>query len=412
MVKPGGAPADTGEWDVAIIGGGPAGLMAAEAAARAGARVAVFERMASPGRKFLLAGKGGLNLTHAEALERFHSRFDQPGLRPLLEDFPPQAIRAWAAELGIPTIAGSSARVFPEDYKSAPLLRRWLARLRAEGVVLKARHRWCGGLDPGHLRFETPAGTITLQARAMVLALGGASWPQLGSDGAWVAGMQEQGVPIAALTASNCGVEVPWSEFLRNHHAGAPLKSIAARVNGGSRRKGECILSEYGLEGGLIYALGAELRAALGPCRESVPLHLDLAPDVEQMRLAAALARPRGKRTLASHLQRQAGLAGVKVALLHELLPRAALLDPARLAAGIKDLPVPVRGTRPLSEAISTAGGVRFQGLNEGLMLSGHPGVFCAGEMLDWDAPTGGYLLSACLASGRWAGRHAAAWLA
>jgi len=410
VVKPDGAPTDTAEWDVAVIGGGPAGLMAAEAAARAGARVALFERMASPGRKFLLAGKGGLNLTHAEALERFHSRFDQPDLRPALDDFPPEAIRAWAAELGIPTITGSSARVFPVDYKSAPLLRRWLTRLRSEGVVLKMRHRWCGGLDPGDLRFETPAGTITLQARAMVLALGGASWPQLGSDGAWVAGMEGQGVSVAALAASNCGVEVLWSEFLRGHHAGAPLKSIVAWVDGGSRRKGECIVSEYGLEGGLIYALGAELRTALAS-GEIVSLHLDLAPDVKQARLAEALARPRGKRTLASHLQRQAGLAGVKVALLHELLPREALTDTARLAAGIKDLLVSVRGTRPVSEAISTAGGIRFEGLDEGLMLSARPGVFCAGEMLDWDAPTGGYLLSACLASGRWAGRHAAAWL-
>lgn len=411
MLKSDGAGADTGQWDVGVVGGGPAGLMAAEAAAEAGARVVVFERMASAGRKFLLAGKGGLNLTHAEALERFHSRFDQPRLQPVLDDFPPRAIRAWAADLGIPTITGSSSRVFPEDYKSAPLLRRWLVRLRSLGVVVKVRHRWCGGLEPGHLQFETPSGVVTVQTRAMVLALGGAGWPQLGSDGTWVAGMEGQGVSISARAASNCGIEVPWSEFLRAHHAGAPLKSVMAWVDGGARRKGESILSEYGLEGGLIYALGAELRAALG-CRETVALHLDLAPDVEQAQLARALAKPRGKRTLASHLQRQAGLAGVKVALLHELLPREAMQDPVRLAAGIKDLSVSVSGTRPVSEAISTAGGVRFEGLDEGLMLSSRPGVFCAGEMLDWDAPTGGYLLSACLASGRWAGRHAAAWRA
>lgn len=400
---------DAAGCDIAIIGGGPAGLMAAEAACAAGARVAVFERMPSPGRKFLLAGKGGLNLTHAEALDHFHARFDQARLRAVVDDFPPQAIRDWAAELGIPTVTGSSSRVFPQDYKSAPLLRRWLARLKGQGVALHVRHRWCGGLNPAQIEFATPDGQRIFHAKAMVLALGGASWPRLGSDGAWVKAACAEGVPIAPLLASNCGVEVAWSEFLRSHHAGAPLKSIVAWVEGGTPRKGECVVTEHGLEGGLIYALGAELRDGLARGGGAV-LYVDLAPDLVQERLTEALARPKGKRSLATHLKRQVGLAGLKVALLHEFTPRETLCDPARLAARIKALPMTVTGTRPLEEAISTAGGIRFDGLDEGLMLKTHPGVFCAGEMLDWDAPTGGYLLSASLATGRWVGRHAAGW--
>lgn len=396
-------------FDVAVIGGGPAGLMAAEAASAAGHRVAVFERMASVGRKFLLAGKGGLNLTHAEPFARFGTRFDERRLAPLLADFPPTAIRDWAAGLGIPTIIGSSSRVFPEDYKSAPLLRRWLARLRARGVTLHMRHHWEGSLDPAALTFATPTGPRVIKAKAMVLALGGASWPHLGSDGAWMDVMQRQGLPVTALHASNCGVEVAWSEFLKTRHAGEPVKSVRAWVIPGAARKGECVLTTHGLEGGLIYALGAEMRAALQ--REgTVQLHLDLAPDLSAERLAAALASPRGKRTLATHLKRHAGLGGVKVALLHECLSREMLAVPARLAAAIKDLPLTVTGTRPIAEAISTAGGLRFDALDEGLMLTACPGVFCAGEMLDWDVPTGGYLLSACLAGGRWAGRSAADW--
>lgn len=393
---------------MAVIGGGPAGLMAAEAARESGADVVLFDRMASVGRKFLLAGKGGLNLTHAEPRERFLARYDAPEVRALVARFDADAIRRWAAELGVATVMGSSSRVFPADYKAAPLLRRWLRRLRAMGVRLAMHHHW-RGWDGDALVFDTPAGAQRIAARATVFALGGASWPRLGADGGWTTAFAAAGIPITALAPSNCGIEVRWSAHLRERFAGSPLKSVQAWVGRAPALAGECVVTDYGLEGGLVYAWSAALREALA--RDDVAvLSLDLAPGIPLRTLADALARPRGSRTLATHLKRKAHLEGLKVALLHEVLSRDVIHDPVRLAEGIKALPLRCHAVRPLAEAISTAGGVRFDALDAHLMVRARPGVFVAGEMLDWEAPTGGYLLTACFATGRAAGQGAAAW--
>jgi uncharacterized flavoprotein (TIGR03862 family) len=404
-----GAPA------VAVVGGGPAGLMAAERLLEAGCRVDLFDAMPSVGRKFLLAGKGGLNLTHGEPFEPFVGRYREraAALRPLLAAFGADALRAWALALGVETFVGSSGRVFPADFKAAPLLRAWLHRLRAQGLRLHMRHRWQGWAPDGSLRFDAPGGERRVLAEATVLALGGASWPHLGSDGSWVPWLHDAGVPLRPLVAANCGFERPWSEHLRRHHAGAPLKAVAlAWVEADGRRivqRGECIVSDYGLEGGLVYAASAALREAIARDGRAT-CWLDLLPSRSEAEVAQAIAHPRGRRSLASHLKSRLGLAGVRAALLHELLPRERLADPARLAAAIKALPVELLAPRPVAEAISSAGGVPLEALDDGLMLRARPGVFCAGEMLDWEAPTGGYLLTACLATGRWAGRAAAGW--
>lgn len=401
---------------VVVIGGGPAGLMAAAAASASGARVRVFEAMPSAGRKFLIAGKGGLNLTHAEAFDRFLTRYqhDRDILEPYLREFDPEAIRAWAATLGIDTFVGSSGRVFPAGMKAAPLLRAWLRRLRADGVEFHMRHRWQGWDDSGALRFDTPVGAVTANADGVVLALGGASWPQLGADGAWVAPLQAHGIGIAPFKPANCGFETDWTPHLRERYAGQPVKSVvmslASTVDGrGYRQAGEFIVTANGIEGGAVYALSAPLREQIAHAGEAI-VHIDLTPGRELARLAEELARPRGRRTMASHLQRRAGIAGVKSGLLHEVLSAETWTDPQALAAAIKALPLRLTGTRPLAEAISTAGGVRFSALAPELMLTQLPGVFCAGEMLDWEAPTGGYLLTACLATGRAAGAAASAW--
>ena len=395
----------------AVIGGGPAGLMAAQVLAQAGLRVSVFDAMPSVGRKFLLAGKGGLNLTHSEALpafvRRYGARATQVGT--WLEALSPQALREWAATLGIQTFVGSSGRVFPCDLKAAPLLRAWLHRLRESGVVFHMRHRWLGWDDAGALHFATPVGERSVQARACVLALGGASWPRLGSDGAWWPWLQAAGIDLAPLRPANCGFELAWSEHLRQHFAGAPIKPVALRFEAFDRQ-GEFVLSDYGIEGSLVYAASSLLRDAIerdGQAR----LTLDLLPGFDAARVAREVAHPRGSRSLSSHLKSRLGLAGAKMALLHELLPREALADPVRLAAAIKALPLTVTAPRPIAEAISSAGGVRLEALDEGLMLRRRPGTFCAGEMLDWEAPTGGYLLQASMASGLVAGRGAARWL-
>lgn len=404
---------------VAVIGGGPAGLMAAEVLAQGGARVDLFDAMPSVGRKFLLAGRGGLNLTHSEPTSHMLRRFGARGaaLRASIEAFDGPAVRAWAAGLGIETFVGTSGRVFPSDMKAAPLLRAWLHRLRAGGVRIHARHRWTGWSDQGALRFETPQGIVTHSAQATVLALGGASWPRLGSDGAWVPRLQERGVAVAPLLPANCGFDVAptapgrggWSDFLRERHAGQPVKPVAARF-GGERQQGEFVLTDTGVEGSLVYAFSAPLRDAIAQHGQATWL-LDLLPQHSEAQVLEATRHPRGPRSLATHLKSRLGLHGLKMALLHELLTPEQLQDPVQLAEAIKALPLPLVRARPVEEAISTAGGVTFEALDGDGMLQALPGVFCAGEMLDWEAPTGGYLLTASMATGRAAAQGALRWL-
>ena len=398
---------------IAIVGGGPAGLMAAEALAEAGVAVHLYDAMPSVGRKFLLAGKGGLNLTHSEALPVFVQRYGEraAAVAPWLDAFGPDAARAWAAGLGIDTFVGTSGRVFPTDLKAAPLLRTWLHRLRERGVHFHMRHRWLGfsGND-GALRFATPQGEVSVQPRATVLALGGASWPQLGSNGAWVPWLQEAGAQVAPLVPANCGFEVAWSDHLRERFAGAPIKPVVLRFGDAFDKRGEFVLSDYGIEGSLVYAASAVLRDAIARDGQAT-VTLDLLPDHDDARVLREVAHPRGARSLSSHLKSRLGLAGVKAALLHEVLPREAMADAARIAAAIKALPLVLTAPRPIAEAISSAGGVTLESLDDHLMLRARPGVFCAGEMLDWEAPTGGYLLQAAMASGRVAGAGAARWL-
>jgi len=401
---------------VAVVGGGPAGLMAAEVLSTAGLRVDVFDAMPSVGRKFLLAGRGGLNLTHAEAPERFFSRYGarRDEVQKWLEEFGPQQLRDWALKLGIETFVGSSGRVFPREMKAAPLLRAWLHRLRAAGVVFHARHRWQGWGANGALRFATPGGESSVGVDATVLALGGGSWARLGSDGAWVPLLAACGVTVQALRPANCGFDVAWSDHLRQRFAGTPVKAVSASfvAPDGSRvtRDGELLITAHGVEGSLIYALSAPLRDCI-EATGSATLLLDLAPGREPQRLANDLSQARGRDSLSNHLRRRAGIAGVKSALLHEVAEAADLSTPQRLAALIKALPLRLIAPRPLDEAISSAGGVDFAALDGNLMLRGLPGVFCAGEMLDWEAPTGGYLLTACFASGRAAAQGLLSWL-
>ena len=402
--------------NISIIGGGPAGLMAAETACAAGAQVDLYDAMPSVGRKFLLAGKGGLNLTHSEPFDKFLSRYGErrAQIAPLLTSFGPDALKAWARGLGIETFVGSSGRVFPKDLMAAPLLRSWLRRLRKSGVQFHVRHRWAGWDEQGSLLFSTPDGQRAVQADAVVLALGGGSWPKLGSDASWVPLLANRGIQVAPLQPANCGFNVGWSEHFRIKFAGHPVKSVAVviRSDAGSEswHPGECIITESGVEGGVVYTVSASLRNEI-LAKGSATLRLDLAPDRESSRLAHDLARPRGKRTIATHLQRQAHIAGVKAGLLREVVSKEDFSDPVRLAAAIKSLPLKLVAPRPLEEAISTAGGVPFDALDERLMILSLPGVFCAGEMLDWEAPTGGYLLTACFATGRTAGAGAVLWL-
>ena len=401
---------------LAIVGAGPAGLMAAEAAAGAGIRVDIYEHMSSPGRKLLMAGRGGLNLTHDEPLESFLARYGtrRREIGRLLAGFGPSEQREWVEALGIATFVGSSGRVFPRAMKAAPLLRAWLHRLSALGVQLHTRHRWLGWDDQGRARLRSPAGEQVIDCDALLLAAGGGSWRRLGSDAGWCEPLCARGVALAPLRPANCGFDATWSEHFRSRAAGQPLKPIALSVSDDRghtlREPGECVVTETGIEGGVVYTLSAVLRDAIER-HGRVTVQLDLAPDRKPVWLAASLARARGKRSLAEHLRRRAGIDGVKRLLLYECLPAAVLQDAAMLAAGIKSLPLTLLAARPLDEAISSAGGVPFEALDEHLMLRALPGVFCAGEMLDWEAPTGGYLLTACLASGRVAGRGAAAWL-
>lgn len=406
---------------IAVIGGGPAGLMAAETLATAGARVDLYDAMPSVGRKFLLAGRGGLNLTHGEPLPAFLSRYREhaPWVASWLADFGPQALRDWAQGLRVDTFVGTSGRVFPAAMKAAPLLRAWLHRLRGQGVRIHARHHWTGWDESGRLRFSTPAGETRVKADAVILALGGGSWSRLGSDGAWAPMLAEKGVDVAPLRPANCGFRADWSAHFQERYAGEPLKSVAACVrettsaDAGANaplRRGEIMLTRDGLEGGLVYALSPDLRQALDRTGEAV-LAIDLLPDRDAAWVAGQVMYPRGAKSLSSHLRSRLNLHGAKTGLLRECLGRDDYADPVRLAAAIKRLPVRLTGMRPMDEAISTAGGVRPQAMDERLMLLALPGVFCAGEMLDWDAPTGGYLLTACFAGGRAAAKGALAWL-
>ena len=396
--------------ECAIVGGGPAGLMAAETLASAGIAVDLYDSMPSVGRKFLLAGRSGLNITHTESIERFAARFADRSaqVQPWLDTMRPDALRAWVHALGIATFVGTSGRVFPVGMKAAPLLRAWLARLRRLGVRVHVRHRFLGW-DDGALVFSAPAGPVRVIGRATVLALGGGSWARLGSDGAWVARLEAAGVPVAPLVPANCGFERCWSAHFQARFAGSPVKSIAAWLEGHAPpRRGEFVITRYGIEGSLVYGLARALREAI-LSRGSALLYLDLVPDVPLDRLAEKLERQRPGLSLANRL-RAIGVQGVKAALVREVCLTVPGGNRA-FAALLKALPLSVNAPRPLDEAISSAGGVRFAALDETLMLRALPGVFCAGEMIDWEAPTGGYLLTACLASGRVAGEGAAAWL-
>ncbi|MEO7888254.1 MAG: TIGR03862 family flavoprotein [Polaromonas sp.] len=446
-----------GPLRIAVIGGGPAGLMAAEVLAGAGAavQIEVYDAMPSVGRKFLLAGIGGLNLTHSEAPEAFLSRYGERAaqLQPLLATFGPTQLRSWAEALGVETFVGSSGRVFPKDMKAAPLLRAWLHRLRVAGVRFSMRHRWLGWADDGALKFSTSAGEVQVQTDAVVLALGGGSWARLGSDGAWAPLLASRGAAVAPLQPSNCGFDMAaqpdspaqleaaaaepgetrreflqeiigkntgkgpqakagWTEHFSSRFAGQPFKSVAIHFTDSRgrsfSRKGEFIATATGVEGSLVYAASSLLRDEIA-AHGSATFMLDLLPDKSPEQVLVEVRHPRGSRSLSSHLKSRLNLDGIKAAMLYELLSKDAIADPVRLAAGIKALPVRVTAARPLDEAISTAGGVMFEGMSGQLQLQPLNGVsqpvFCAGEMLDWEAPTGGYLLTACFASGRAAGQ-------
>ena len=398
---------------VAIIGGGPAGLMAAEVLSQAGIKVDLYDGMPSVGRKFLLAGVGGMNITHSEPYPAFLSRYAERSgnVAPLLRSFGADDLCEWIHGLGIETFIGSSGRVFPTDMKAAPLLRAWLKRLRESGVTIHTRHRWLGWDIAGNIRIARPEGEIALNPDAVLLALGGASWSRLGSDGAWWPLLAERGVDLQTLQAANCGFEVAgWSELLRSKFAGAPLKNIGIGMNGQTPRLGECVITDNGVEGSLIYALSAQIREEINQQGSSTVL-IDLLPGKVSPAVQKALEKPRGSRSMSKHLHSQLGIDGVKAALLRELAPREAFDDPAQLSQIVKALPLTLIKARPLDEAISTAGGVTFEAMDQRLMLKQLPGVFCAGEMLDWEAPTGGYLLTACFASGKAAGLGALEWL-
>jgi uncharacterized flavoprotein (TIGR03862 family) len=394
---------------VAVIGGGPAGLMAAEVLSAQGAQVDLYDAMPSVGRKFLLAGRGGLNLTHSEPLELFLTRFGErrEALEPMLRAFGPEALRAWAQGLGIETFVGTSGRVFPTDMKAAPLLRAWLQRLRQAGVRFHMRHRWLGWPDAASqataLHFASPSGEVEFQADAVVLALGGASWSRLGSDGAWVPWLAQRGLEIAPLAPANCGFDLGWTPHFAERFAGQPFKSVALAFTDSRgqhfARRGEFVATATGIEGSLVYAAAALLRDEIA-AHGSATVLLDLLPDRSADQVLAAVRHPRGARSLSSHLKSRLGLDGIKAGVLHEVLGREEMHVPETLARVIKAVPLRLTAPRPVDEAISTAGGVRFETLDTDLMGRALPGVFCAGEMLDWEAPTGGYLLTAAMASG------------
>ncbi|NWK79371.1 TIGR03862 family flavoprotein [Aquitalea sp. LB_tupeE] len=402
---------------VAIIGGGPSGLMAAEVLSRSGVTVTVYDAMPSVGRKFLLAGVGGMNITHSEAKADFLGRYREREneVAAWLQDFDADKLREWVHGLGVETFVGSSGKVFPREMKAAPLLRAWLTRLREAGVQFRVRHRWLGWSAQGALRFATPDGELEAGHDAVLLALGGGSWKKLGSDGSWLPLLAERGVAVRDLLPANCGFDCNWSSHFADKFAGQPLKSVLLEFTDLAghtvRKTGECVVTRHGVEGNLIYAFSAPIRDSL-LANGSATVYLDLLPQKSAEQVAAEVKHPRGSRSLSSHLQSRLNLKGVRAGLLRECLSKEAFNDMQQLAAGIKRLPLTMYATRPIDEAISTAGGVRLEALDPGLMLKDMPGVFCAGEMLDWEAPTGGYLLTACLASGRAAGQGMLDWLA
>ena len=434
---------------VAVIGAGPAGLMAAETLIKQGVSVHVYEAKPSVGRKFLMAGRGGLNITHSEPTERFQARYGArtKQMSALLKDFDADALRDWVHGLGIDTFVGTSGRVFPQEMKAAPLLRAWLHRLREQGVEFSMRHRWLGWRSQGDLevkatlftptptpapaptsdtplhassrlmaplRFDTPTGEVLVHTDATILALGGGSWAKLGSDGAWIPWLEAAGVPVTPLLPSNGGFETSWSQHFIDQCAGEPIKTAAFTLDCADSTnkalRGECMVTEHGLEGGVIYAMSAQLRDQIIRHGQAT-LYLDLLPDHEPARVLAEVMHPRGTRSMSSHLKSRLGLHGVRAALLRECLSAETFKDPGKLAAGIKALPIVLNACRPIDEAISTAGGVQFEGLTQGLMSKKIHGLFCAGEMLDWEAPTGGYLLNGVMASGQAAAVGVLTWL-
>jgi hypothetical protein len=398
--------------DVAVIGAGPAGLMAAEVLAQGGAGVTVYDAMPSAGRKFLMAGRGGLNLTHSEPFPAFLARYREaaPRLEPAISAFPPQALREWSEALGQPTFVGSSGRVFPESFKASPLLRAWLRRLDSQGMRFAFRHRWNGWDSQGRLRFQTPDGERLVEARATVLALGGASWPRLGSDGTWADVLSAKGVAISPLRPANCGFAVAWSEIFRNRFEGQPLKGVEFKF-GSQTIRGEAIITRSGIEGGAIYALSAELRETILKSGDAT-LHVALQPDLRPNELAVRLSVSRGKQSFSNFLRKTANLSPVAIGLLQEAAGgKLAALSSEALAGLIGDAPIKLTGVASIAGAISTAGGIALDELDESYMMRRLPGVFAAGEMLDWEAPTGGYLLQASFATGAAAGRGALRWL-
>src|SRR3954447_5871535 len=400
--------------EIAIIGAGPAGLMAAEILASGGARVTVHDAMPSAARKLLMAGRGGLNLTHSEPLPAFLARYREatPHLKSAIEAFPPQALREWSEALGQPTFIGSSGRVFPKTFKASPLLRAWLRRLDAAGVQFAFRHRWTGWNDEGRLLFQTPNGPSIVTADATVLALGGASWPRLGSDGGWVDILAAKHIAISKLRPANSGFTVAWSDIFRDRFEGQPLKGVALAIGAHSVR-GEAIVTRTGIEGGAVYALSAELREAID--RGRATLHVALRPDLDMNELIAKISVPRGKQSLSNFLRKAVSLSPVAIGLLQEAARASGIslasMSPAELANLINAVPIELTGVAPIVRAISTAGGIAFSEVDAGFMIRRLPGVFAAGEMLDWEAPTGGYLLQASFATGAAAGRGALKWL-
>ena len=400
---------------VAVIGAGPAGLMAAEVLAQGDAAVTVYDAMPSAGRKFLMAGRGGLNLTHSEPLPAFLARYAgaQPHLEAVIEAFPPQALRDWSEALGQPTFVGSSGRVFPKAFKASPLLRAWLRRLDAQGVQLVLRHRWTGWSEDGRLTFQTPDGQRKIEASATVLALGGASWPRLGSDGTWADTLAAKGVTISPQRPANSGFTVAWSDIFRDRFEGQPLKGVALTF-GTQTVRGEAVVTRTGIEGGAIYALSADLREAILGA-EQATLHVVLRPDLAIEELTARLSAPKGKQSLSNFLRKAAHLSPVAIGLLQEAAKTSgvplASLSPPDLARLINAVPLQLNGVAPIARAISTAGGIAFDELDANFMIRRLPGVFAAGEMLDWEAPTGGYLLQASFATGAAAGRGVLRWL-
>lgn len=410
---------------VAIIGGGPAGLMAAEVLSSSlGANerfhIDIYDAMPSLGRKFLMAGKGGMNITHAEPFDRFVSRYGtaQDKTSAWLSVFSPEDVRLWMQSLGVGSFVGTSGRVFPNEMKAAPLLRAWLHRLRSQQVHIHVKHRWIGWdnitKNSQTLRFQTPEGEVSVQADALILALGGGSWAKLGSNGAWVSMLAEKQIKLSPLVPSNCGFNLSWSSYFSERYAGEALKNIGLSFQdsdgGHHRRIGECMITQHGIEGSLIYAFSGLLRQEITH-HGSVRIILDLLPNKSKEEVLAAVKYPRGSRTLASHLQSRLGLKSAKASMLREVLSADEIKNGDMLAHTIKALPLTLLSARPIDEAISTGGGVNLDELDAHLMLKRLPGVFCAGEMLDWEAPTGGYLLTACLASGRIAGQGVVDWL-